>query len=114
MGLVDVTDEDVVAAITGVSAALAGFSLVFLGVAITAFQGFPSETARVVASPYRRIAGAAFAAFSVSLLSVAFGIAWLAFGQPRWVFASLLALSLAQLILVLFAGLAAIRRGLGS
>jgi hypothetical protein len=73
MGPGDVTDKDVVAAVTGVSAALAGFNLVFLGVAITAFQGFPSETSRLVAKPYRRIAGLSFAAFTVSLMTVSLG-----------------------------------------
>jgi hypothetical protein len=105
-----VTDGEVVTAVLGVSAALAGFNLVFLGIAITAYQAFPSETARLVRGPYRRLAGISLAAFLASLLTVALGVWWLARSQPGWAYQALLVLSPVQLILVMLTGLAATLR----
>ena len=107
------SDKDVVAAVTGVAAALAGFTLVFLGVAITGFLAFPPETARLVKGPYRRVAGFSLAAFFVSLLTVALAFLWLAGDQNRVVYNSILVLLPAQLVLVLIAGWVATRRVMG-
>ena len=104
------TNEDVVIAVIGVSAALAGFNLVFLGVGITAYQAFPPETARLVRGPYQRIAGLSLAAFLISLATVAIGVWWLAGRQASWAYGAVVALSPVQLILVMLTGIAATLR----
>jgi hypothetical protein len=110
MGAVNPTDVDVVTAVVGVSAALAGFNLVFLGVAITAYQAFPPDTVRLVRGPYLRIAGLSLAAFIVSLSTVALGVWWLVSDQPDWAYGGILVMSLVQLILVMLTGLVAVLR----
>ena len=107
-------DKDVVTTIIGVSAALAGFTLVFLGVAISAYLAFPSETARLVRGPYRHIAALSLAAFVASLLSVGVGVFWLAGDQERWAYLVALVMSVLQGILLLWLGVAATRRVLGT
>jgi hypothetical protein len=109
-----VTDKDVVSAVVGVSAALAGFILVFLGVAISAYLAFPPETARVVRGPYRRIAVVSLAAFVASLLSVAGGLVWLADDQQPWAYVITVGLSVVQGILLVWVAVAATRRVLGA
>jgi hypothetical protein len=114
MGSGGVTDKDVVTTLISVSAALAGFTLVFLGVAISAFLAFPAEYARTVRRPYQQIAGVSLASFVASLLSVGVGILWLAGNQQRWAYCLGLGLSAAQGILLLWVAVAATRRVLGS
>ncbi len=101
---------DAVTAITGASAALAGFNLVFLGIAITAFQGFSPETVRLVRRPYQLLAGFSLAAFLASLLTVAMGLWWLTGDQPNWAYSGLVALGVVQLVLVALIGIVATLR----
>jgi hypothetical protein len=113
-GLGDVTDKDVVTTTISVSAALAGFTLVFLGVAISAYLAFPAETARLVRRPYRQIAAVSLAAVIASLLGVGVGILWLANDQQPWAYTVSLVLSGVQGILLLWVAVAATRRVLGN
>jgi uncharacterized membrane protein len=108
-----VSNKDVVSIMVSVAAALAGFTLVFLGVAISAYLAFPAETARTVREPYRRIAGVSLAALVASLLSVAVGVFWLAGGQQHWAYVATLGLSVVQGILLLWVAVAATQRVLG-
>jgi hypothetical protein len=50
--------------------ALAGLLLVFIGNAVSDFQGYDAETSDLVRSRYKRKAGFALAGFGLSLLSV--------------------------------------------
>jgi uncharacterized membrane protein len=114
MGPGDVTDKDVVTTTISVSAALAGFTLVFLGVAIAAFQSFPADLARVARGPYRRIALVSLLSFVASLLSVGVGVLWLAGDQQRWQYLVGLGLSVVQGTLLLAVAIAATRRVFGN
>jgi len=99
-----VASKDVVIAALGASAALAGFVLVFLGVVITGLSSFPPETVRLVRRRYLRMAGISVAAFLLSLVTVALGIVWLAYGQSGAVYHWTIWLFIAQLALVFVVG----------
>ncbi len=99
-----VASKDVVIAALGASAALAGFVLVFLGVVITGLSSFPPETVRLVRRRYLRMAGISVAAFLLSLVTVALGIVWLAYGQSGAVYHWTIWLFFAQLALVFVVG----------
>lgn len=72
-----VEHKDVVVALLGVSAGLAGLVLVFLGLIVTSFQTFPSDTAPGVLRPYRRSALLVLAAFGIGVVCVGLATAWL-------------------------------------
>src|SRR6266508_4226986 len=99
-----VASKDVVIAALGASAALAGFVLVFLGVVITGLSSFPPETVRLVRRRYLRMAGISVAAFLLSLVTVALGIVWLAYGQSGEIYHWTIWLFFAQLALVFVVG----------
>jgi hypothetical protein len=69
--------KDVVIAACGASAALAGLILVFLGVVIAGYQGYPGDTASRLLTPYRLATGAILAVFALSLASAGLSLAWL-------------------------------------
>lgn len=92
--------KDVVLAILGASAALAGFVLVFLGVIIASYQSYSGSVPEQVVEPYRRLGGVLLAMFSLSLLSVLACLAWLAGGGPESSYGPVIGLFVAQLIAV--------------
>jgi hypothetical protein len=61
----------------GASAALAGLALVFLGLVLSAYQGFGPETPRRVLERYRRPAVAVLISFASCLVTVVSGTCWL-------------------------------------
>ena len=74
--------KDVVLAILGASAALAGFVLVFLGVIIAAYESYGGDVPRPVVEPYRTAGGILLGTFALCLLSVGVCLFWLAGGGP--------------------------------
>lgn len=72
-----VQHKDVVLALLGVSAALAGLVLVFLGLIITAYQSFRTPTPAPVLNRYRRIAVTVLAAFGLGIACVVVATLWL-------------------------------------
>ena len=74
------SQKDVVLAILGSAAALAGLVLVFLGVVIAAYQAFPSNTTSQIPARYRTAATWTLAVFAFSLVTVALALAWLLAG----------------------------------
>lgn len=72
-----VTHSDVIVALFGVSAGLAGLVLVFLGLAITTVQSFHATTPVNVVAPYRKACGFVLAAFLVGVACVGAATAWL-------------------------------------
>jgi hypothetical protein len=70
--------RDVVVAILGASAALAGLILVFLGQVIAAYQGLPRDTPPSVRTRRKRAAPPVLLVFALSLGTVALCLAWLA------------------------------------
>ena len=63
--------KDVVLAILGAAAALAGFVLVFLGIVIASYQSYPGRVPEPVVRPYRISGAALLGTFGLSLVTVA-------------------------------------------
>jgi hypothetical protein len=72
--------KDVVIAILGSSAALAGFVLVFLGIIIASYQSYPGGAPEAVVRPYRIAGVSLLAAFALGLVAVAVSLLWLISG----------------------------------
>lgn len=72
-----IAHKDVVLALLGASAGLAGLVLVFLGFLISALGGFAPGTDPIVLLPYRRTALVAASAFGISIITVAATTWWL-------------------------------------
>ena len=79
--------KDVVIAILGSAAALAGFVLVFLGIIIASYQSYPGEVPGPVVRPYRIAGTALLAAFALGLVTVAVSLLWLMNGGPTDLYA---------------------------
>jgi hypothetical protein len=95
--------RDVVLALLGSSAALAGFVLVFLGVIIASYQSYAGSVPAQVVSPYRRTGAALFGTFGYSLITVALCLTWLALGGPSALYGWTIGLFLVQLVAVFVA-----------
>jgi hypothetical protein len=68
---------DVVPAIFGAAAGLAGLLLVFLGVSVAAFQAFAGDVPAAATVRFRRAGAGILGAFLLGLLDVAVAFAWL-------------------------------------
>lgn len=68
---------DVVPAIFGAAAGLAGLLLVFLGASVTAFESFAGDAPAAVTARFRRAATWILGAFLLGLVDVAVAFAWL-------------------------------------
>jgi hypothetical protein len=71
------SQKDVVIAILGSAAALAGLVLVFLGVVIAAYQAFPGDSSSKVPGRYRVAGTWTLSIFAFSLVTVALALVWL-------------------------------------
>ncbi len=81
-----IESKDVVLGALGAAAALAGLVLVFLGIIIAAYQSYAGNAPASVVRPYRIAGVALFGTFSLSLVTVALCMAWLALGGPHWLY----------------------------
>lgn len=68
---------DVVTAIVGASAALAGFVLVFLGILVSSYQTLIGNATEATLRRFKSAAVASLAAFATVLTSVALSLVWL-------------------------------------
>jgi hypothetical protein len=93
--------EDVMIAVFGASAGVAGLVLVFVGLLITTIGTYPGGTSKAALRPYRAGAWAATGVFGATLASVALSLTWLALSDSHWLYASTLVV-FAGLLLVLF------------
>jgi hypothetical protein len=73
----DPARKDVVIGALGASAALGGLTLVFLGVVIAGYRGFPGATPKTVLKRYHWAAHAILGAFALSLATTALSLTWL-------------------------------------
>jgi spore maturation protein SpmA len=71
-------DQDVVTAVTGASAALVGFLLVFLGALVAAYQSGLGQLRQQALQPLKVAGWATATVFLIGLATLALGIAWLA------------------------------------
>ena len=70
-------DRDVVTAVFGAATGLAGLLLVFLGIAVSAFQSYSASVPAAAVAPYRRAARGILAAFLLGLCTATLALAWL-------------------------------------
>jgi hypothetical protein len=68
---------DVIVAVLGTSAGIAGIVLVFLGLILAAYQSFAADTPPAVLDRFRRSTILTFGAFVVGIVSVVLATAWL-------------------------------------
>ena len=68
---------DVVPAVFGAGAGLAGLLLVFLGVSLSAFRSFAGDAPAAATARFRRAAAWTLGAFLLGLADVAVAFAWL-------------------------------------
>jgi len=104
-----IAEKDVVLAILGASAALAGFVLVFLGVIIASYQSYSGGVPAQVVHPYRAVGGILLGTFGLCLLAVFVCLAWLVGGGPDKAYGATVALFVAELVAVLAAAIRATR-----
>jgi hypothetical protein len=95
--------RDVVLAILGASAALAGFVLVFLGVIIASYQSYAGSVPAQVVKPYQMTGGVLFGSFGFSLVTVVVCLFWLILGGPSALYGWTIGLFLVQLLAVFLA-----------
>ena len=95
--------KDVVLALLGASAGLAGFVLVFLGVIIATYQSYAGNVPGPVVRPFRTTGGVLFGAFAFSLVTVTVCLVWLALGGPSGLYGWAIGLFVLQLVAVFLA-----------
>jgi hypothetical protein len=98
-----IESKDVVVGALGAAAALAGLVLVFLGIIIAAYQSYSGGTSEDIVRPYRITGIALFAAFSLSLVSVAISLMWLVFDGPTGLYGWVVGVFISQLVIVFVA-----------
>jgi hypothetical protein len=92
--------KDVVLAILGSSAALAGFGLVFLGIVIASYQSYAGAVPEDVVRPFRIAGSALLGTFGLGLITVAVSLIWLSNGGPPGLYGWTIGLFTAQLVAV--------------
>jgi uncharacterized membrane protein len=92
--------KDVVVAILGSSAALAGFELVFLGIIIAAYQSYSGGVPEQVVQPYRLTGTVLLGTFALGLITVAVSLLWLINGGPLGLYGWTIGLFALQLVAV--------------
>ncbi|HMJ38987.1 MAG TPA: hypothetical protein VK606_05495 [Verrucomicrobiae bacterium] len=95
--------KDVVLALLGSSAALAGFVLVFLGVIIASYQSYSGAVPTQVVRPFRTTGGVLLGAFGFSLITVTVCLVWLVLGGPSALYGWAVGLFVLQLVTVFLA-----------
>ena len=92
--------KDIVVAILGSSAALAGFVLVFLGVVIASYQSYSGGIPEEVVRPYRTSGAVLLGAFGLGLITVAISLLWLINGGSTALYDWAIGLFTVQLVVV--------------
>jgi len=69
--------REVVVAVVGASAAIAGFVLVFLGILVTSYQSLIGRVSDATLGRFKRTAVASLIVFGLGLASLTVGMSWL-------------------------------------
>ena len=93
--------KEVVLAILGASAGVAGLVLVFVGILITAIAGYPGETSPRTLRPFRLGAWAAVGVFGLSLLTTALSLGWLVVADAHSLYVATICLFVGLLVALL-------------
>jgi uncharacterized membrane protein len=104
-----IVEKDVVLAILGSSAALAGFVLVFLGIIIASYQSYSGAVPEQVVGPFRTLGRVLLGAFGLCLIEVCVSLVWLIGGGPDTAYGVTVGLFVAELVAVLAAAVWATR-----
>ncbi len=104
-----IAEKEVVLAILGSSAALAGFVLVFLGIVIASYQSYSGAVPEQVVEPFRTLGGLLLATFGLCLVEVLVSLVWLVGGGPDQAYGVTVGLFLAELLAVFAAAVWAMR-----
>lgn len=104
----EVLHKDVVIALLGASATLAGLILVFVGLVVGAYVALPGDTPKRVKSGLRRTAGLTVVPFGLGLVQITAGTIWL-LHQLCWIYVLTVVLFFATLIALAFAALWTLR-----
>jgi hypothetical protein len=93
-----VEHKDVVLAVLGASAALAGLVLVFLGLVVAAYGSLAGDTPKAVKAPLRRTGRVVLAPFGLAIVCMVAATLWLVrSGRSEGLYVTTLALFLTQL-----------------
>jgi uncharacterized membrane protein YhaH (DUF805 family) len=106
-----VDHKDVVTAILGAAAALAGLTLVFLGMIVNAYQDRGGVSSEAVRKRYMNLAAFVLCAFVASLTCVGLATIWML--DPKGVsglYVPVVVVFLASLVILLLATVLAVRR----
>jgi hypothetical protein len=93
--------KDVVVAILGASAGAAGLVLVFVGILVTAIGGYPGGTSQATLRPLRVGAWSGLGVFTLSLLTAALSLLWLAANDARSLYVVVISLFMVLLVALL-------------
>jgi hypothetical protein len=103
--------KDVVLALLGASAGLAGLVLVFLGFIISTMASFDPTAGAAVLAPYRRTAAVATGAFGMSIVTVAIATWWVVLLRDNEaLYVTTVGLFFAQLVVLSAAAAIALRQ----
>jgi uncharacterized membrane protein YhaH (DUF805 family) len=103
--------RDVVISILGAAAALAGLTLVFLGMVISVYQNLSEATSERQRSNYRLLSALVLAAFVASILAVALATVWLiSFAEARALYVAVIVVFMFSLALLVMATVMVFRR----
>lgn len=95
-----VEPKDVIIAILGASAALGGFTLVFLGIVITSYESYSGGVADQVLRPFRLTGSVLLGAFALCLITVALSLLWLINGGSVGLYDVTIAIFAVELVAV--------------
>jgi hypothetical protein len=93
--------EDVIVALLGAAATLAGLVLVFLGIVVTTYQSFPGDTPPKVLGRFRISGMLTLGTFALGIACVALATAWLLTSDNEDVYLAAVAAFAAELLLLL-------------
>jgi hypothetical protein len=93
--------EDVIVTVLGAAATLAGLVLVFLGIVVTTYQGFPGDTPGKVLGRFRVSGILTLGTFVTGIACVALATVWLLTSGNEQVYLAVLATFAAELLLLL-------------
>lgn len=103
--------RDVIISIVGAAAALAGLTLVFLGLVISAYQNMSEAASERQHSLYRLLSALVLAAFVTSIIAVALATVWLiSFTEAHALYVISIVVFMFSLALLVLATVVVVRR----
>jgi hypothetical protein len=98
-----VAHKDVIVAVLGAAAGLAGLVLVFLGIVVSTFQSYNPVDAATVRPGFRRDAQVILGSFSLGLVCVGLSVAWLLTRNNQGLYIAAIVAFIGQILLLMAA-----------